>query len=52
MSVYAGMDLHNRWVGGLELLQVFATGEAAENVAENPERIQDLVRAAKQEEED
>lgn len=52
MSVYAGMELNNRWVGGLELLQIFATGEAAENAAKNPEQIQSLVKATKRKEEE
>ncbi len=32
-SVFAAIDMDNRWLGGLDLFQVFATGEAANNVS-------------------
>ena len=34
-SVYASIDLENHWLCGLDVVQLFATGKAAENVAAN-----------------
>ena len=44
MSVYSAMELRNDWFDGLEVLQVFATGQAAVNAAEKPDAFADLVR--------
>ena len=34
-SIYAGICVENSWIQGLEVGQVFATGTAAENMAES-----------------
>jgi hypothetical protein len=46
MSVYAGMDLENSWVNGLTITQLFATGDAAINAANDPNGFAGLVEAA------
>ena len=38
-SVYAAIDLNNQWLGGIDIKQVFATGEAAVNAAKNPQPL-------------
>jgi hypothetical protein len=49
MSVYAAMELNNEWFGGLEIMQIFATGKAAVNAAEKPDAFADLVRGMRDE---
>lgn len=51
MSVYAGMEIHNSWMDGLEILQLFATGEAAVNAAKDPTAFAGLVAEVKKQEE-
>ena len=46
MSVYAGINLKNQWLQGLDLVQVFATGKAAENAATNPKGFAELLQKA------
>jgi hypothetical protein len=37
LSVFAAMDIENNWVQGLKIRQVFATGKAAVQAAEDPQ---------------
>jgi hypothetical protein len=36
LSVFAAMDIENNWIKGLKIRQVFATGKAAVQAAEDP----------------
>lgn len=38
-SVFAAMELNNDWLSGLDILQVFATGDAAVRAASEPESL-------------
>lgn len=49
MSVYAAIDVENHWWRGLDVFQVIATGQAADNVASNPDPVRDLVRNRQEE---
>lgn len=42
-SVYAAIDVDNRWFGGISILQVFATGDAAVDVANDPNSVASLI---------
>lgn len=44
MSVFAAIDLKNEWLNGLSVLQIFATGQAAENAASNPEAFASMLQ--------
>lgn len=44
MSVFAAIDLTNGWLSGLSVLQIFATGDAAESAAKNPEAFADMLQ--------
>lgn len=40
-SVFAAMDVDNRWFGGLTIRQLFATGDAAVTAAGTPNALAD-----------
>jgi hypothetical protein len=44
MSVFAAIDLKNEWLAGLSVLQIFATGEAAVNAANNPRAFAEMLQ--------
>jgi hypothetical protein len=47
-SVYSAIDLKNEWFGGLAIFQVFATGTAAQKVAEKPEGMAKFIAEARE----
>ena len=52
MSVYALINLDNKWFEGLNILQIFATGEAAKHAASDPVAFAQLVEKFKAGKED
>jgi hypothetical protein len=49
MSIYAAIDLENHWLCGLDVVQVFATGQAAENSAKRSDVFDKVMREKKEE---
>ena len=47
MPVFAALDMKNGWFQGIRLVQLFATGTAAINLADNPWKVKTATKAAK-----
>jgi len=51
-SVYAAIDLENSWLQGLKIYQVFATGEAATQAANSPDKMREIIEGLRNNQDD